>query len=156
MNTTTLSRFEYSTTTTRPVPSFTPSALDAITTRFTEVLRVALVPQTPASVDIDDFINDLCAEDPRLDAAIEEGTRWVGRTFYAEAEESIKTLRLQAGMSQAKLAIQMATSQSYIAKLEAGDLDPGISSVAKLADALGQPREKVFALLINQYERRHG
>ena len=55
----------------------------------------------------------------------------------ADQETSLKTLRLTAGLSQAQLAEKIGTSQSRIARLEAGKEDPGFTTMKKICEALG-------------------
>jgi len=62
----------------------------------------------------------------------------VAETFYP-GQLSVAQLRLQKGWSQADLARRAETSQPYIARLERGQVDPQISTVRKLARALGVP-----------------
>lgn len=47
-------------------------------------------------------------------------------------------LRRAAGLSQTQLAARMGTSQSAIARLEAGDADIRLSTLERYAAALGQ------------------
>jgi transcriptional regulator with XRE-family HTH domain len=58
---------------------------------------------------------------------------------------TLRHLRLAAGMSQAKLAELALTTQSYIARVEAGTLDPGTDMLARLASALGVDELTAFA-----------
>ncbi|MBI4936674.1 MAG: helix-turn-helix transcriptional regulator [Nitrosomonadales bacterium] len=60
----------------------------------------------------------------------------MAETFYP-GHPSVAQLRLQKGWSQAELAKRAETSQPYIARLELGNVDPQISTVKKLAKALG-------------------
>jgi transcriptional regulator with XRE-family HTH domain len=48
----------------------------------------------------------------------------------------IKTMRLNAGMSQTELAKRIATTQSAVSDLEHGTM-PGIPMVRRICDALG-------------------
>jgi DNA-binding XRE family transcriptional regulator len=107
------------------------------------------------SLPLDQFIASLCADDPRLDAAISEGSRWVAQSFYAEAPASIRKRRLETGMTQTQLAIAMDTSQSYIAKLERGEINAGMDVIGRLAKALSMKPEDAFILLFAEYEKKH-
>ena len=50
--------------------------------------------------------------------------------------DDLKDLRLRAGRTQADLAAEVGVSQSYIARLERGSLDPKLSLVKKIVDVL--------------------
>jgi ribosome-binding protein aMBF1 (putative translation factor) len=61
------------------------------------------------------------------------------RTEVAAALDStvtVRKLRLSAGLSQTRLARLAGTTQPYVARLEAGSLDPGTDKLARLAAAL--------------------
>lgn len=101
------------------------------------------VPLTPLSVDLPGAvdIDDLVAEfetTTKGAASIAKGRQWVADTFY-EGRASLAKLRLQHGWSQAELARRAGTSQSYIGRLETGNIDPQLSTVSKIAHALGVP-----------------
>ncbi len=51
--------------------------------------------------------------------------------------EHVRRLRQQAGLSQQALADQLGTTQSAVARLEAGRQDPTIATLCRLADVLG-------------------
>ena len=91
----------------------------------------------PGAVDIDDLLAELEAS-PKAAKAVAKGRQWVAKTFYGDGV-SLATLRLQHGWSQAELARQVGTSQSYIGRLETGGIDPQLSTVRKIAMALGVP-----------------
>ncbi|AOY02236.1 hypothetical protein BJP62_06440 [Jeongeupia sp. USM3] len=92
-----------------------------------------------------------------MDAAISEGTKWVGETFYADQPDSIKKRRMAAGLTQAQLAKRMDTSQSYVAKLENSDIEPGFDVIRRLSAALSLQPEQAFSLLYaNNEMKRHG
>jgi len=85
-------------------------------------------------------IGDLVAEweqDSAGQAELEAGRRWVADQFYGEDGETIRTLRLAKGWSQARLAELMATSQPHIARIERGTENLSIETCRKLAGALG-------------------
>ncbi|MFW9808134.1 MAG: CBS domain-containing protein [Candidatus Thorarchaeota archaeon] len=50
--------------------------------------------------------------------------------------EDLKKLRRRSGKTQAELASEIGVSQSYIARLERGSLDPKLSLVKKMVEAL--------------------
>jgi DNA-binding XRE family transcriptional regulator len=56
---------------------------------------------------------------------------------FVDKPGTLRHLRLAAGMSQAELAELAETTQSYIARIEAGTLDPGTDMLVRLAAALG-------------------
>jgi len=52
----------------------------------------------------------------------------------------LKRLRLQLGMTQARLARDAEVSQSLVAKIEAGMVDPAFSSLKAISEALSSSR----------------
>ena len=56
--------------------------------------------------------------------------------------KDIKTLRIRLGMTQKELAGKSGVSQSLIAKVEAGTLDPAYSNAKKIFNALAACSEK--------------
>lgn len=58
---------------------------------------------------------------------------------------TLRQLRLAAGISQTKLAELALTTQSYIARVESGTLDPGTDMLVRLAAALGAEEVAVFS-----------
>jgi len=50
--------------------------------------------------------------------------------------EDIQNLRQRRGLTQAELATKVGVSQSYIARLERGSLDPKLSLVKKIVEVL--------------------
>jgi DNA-binding XRE family transcriptional regulator len=57
---------------------------------------------------------------------------------------TVRELRLTAGLSQTKLARLAGTTQPYVARLEAGSLDPGTDKLARLAAALSVSPVELF------------
>lgn len=104
------------------------------------IREVPMVPPTavpPGAVDIDDLLAEFEAT-PKGAKAVAKGRQWVAKTFYGGGT-SLAALRLQHGWSQAELARQVGTSQSYIGRLETGGIDPQLSTVRKIARVLGVP-----------------
>ncbi|MBE9555017.1 MAG: helix-turn-helix transcriptional regulator [Proteobacteria bacterium] len=58
------------------------------------------------------------------------------RASVPDEPRSLRELRLAAGFSQTQLAERIETSQSRIARLEAGHEDPGLRTLKRLAIAL--------------------
>ncbi len=52
--------------------------------------------------------------------------------------------RKEEGLTQAKLAKKMKTTQSAVARFEAGDTNPTLDFLKKLADALGTDMKITF------------
>lgn len=57
--------------------------------------------------------------------------------------DDLKELRLRTGRTQAELAAEIGVSQSYIARLERGSLDPKLSLVKKIVDILTKETGKI-------------
>ena len=76
-------------------------------------------------------------QDPQGRAELEAGRRWVADQFYGEDGETLRTLRLARGWSQARLAELIATSQPHIARIERGTENLTIETCRKIAGALG-------------------
>lgn len=95
------------------------------------------------AIDIDDLVTEF-EQSPRGAEAIAKGRKWVARNFYSGGPSSVAQLRLRKGWSQAELAKRAETSQPYIARLELGKVDPQVSTVRKIARALGVPTTTVL------------
>ena len=112
------------------------------------IREVPLAPEPlgiPGAVDIDNLVAEFEAM-PKSAKAIAKGRQWVAKNFYA-GRASLAQLRLQRGWSQAELARRVETSQSYIGRLETGHVDPQLSTVRRIAQALGVPLPAVVEAL---------
>jgi ribosome-binding protein aMBF1 (putative translation factor) len=69
-------------------------------------------------------------------AALVEGRKWVADAFFAEEGDTVRSLRLRKGWSQTRLAEELATSQSHVARIERGTENLTIETCRKLARAL--------------------
>ena len=56
--------------------------------------------------------------------------------------KSLQNLRREVGMTQSDLAIEVGVSQSYIARLEQGSLDPKLSIVNRIFQVLASRQSK--------------
>ena len=106
---------------------------NVIYAEFTVPAKPSMIP---GAIDIDDLVAEFEQSNEGAEA-IAKGRQWVAKSFYSNQPSSIALLRLQKGWSQAKLAKLASTSQSYIARLELGNVDPQVSTVKKIAKALG-------------------
>ena len=112
------------------------------------IREVLLAPESlgmPGAVDIDDLVAEFEAT-PKGARTMAKGRQWVAENFYA-GRASLAQLRLERGWSQAELARRVETSQSYIGRLETGHVDPQLSTVRRIADALGVPLATVVEAL---------
>lgn len=111
------------------------------------VIEVALDEKWPAGYrSIEDVVAD--AElDPSKKAAVEKARRWAASTLYGK-EKSLRTLRLSKGLSQARLAQLMGTTQSQIARVENGEVDVQVSTLTRLADALQVDETDTFQAFV--------
>lgn len=106
--------------------------------------HVPVKPAMPSgAIDIDDLVAEF-EQTTESAEAIAKGRKWIAKSFYDNQQASVALLRLQKGWSQAELAKRASTSQSYIARLELGKVDPQVSTVKKLAKALGVSVVKVL------------
>ncbi len=101
------------------------------------------------AIDIDDLVAEFEHESPENTEAMAHGRQWVAETFYAD-RPSLAQLRLKQGWSQAELAKRAETSQSYIARLEQGKIDPQMSTARKIANALAVSIEVIDQALFTE------
>lgn len=92
---------------------------------------------------------------PSMAAHLTAARRELVDVFEDRTEPSLRALRMGAGLSQAKLAERAGATQSYIARVEAGTLDPGTDMLARLADALGASEETLFSAIRAQRRRQN-
>lgn len=115
---------------------------------------VVLAPVTveaplPANfVDIDTLVEQ-AETDPIAKVAIADGRKAIAENYYGAEPRSLAFFRLQKGWSQKELAMRVGTSQSYIARVEAGDVDPQVSTLRRLAVALEVEPEVVFNAVLS-------
>lgn len=58
---------------------------------------------------------------------------------------NLRRLREDRGLSQERLAHHADLNTTHVAKIERTEREPGVRTVAKLADALGVPAADLFA-----------
>ncbi len=94
-------------------------------------------PQVPAKHTTIGQLADKWEQDDQRRAALAEGRQWVADTFYSEDGDTVRTLRLRKGWSQARLATELGTSQSHVARIERGTENLTIETCRKLSRTLG-------------------
>lgn len=94
------------------------------------------VPITEGFVSIDAIVDELEAT-PAGRRQMASARRWVGRRVNAGQPATLAAFRLARGLSQKQLAERLGTSQSYVARLEAGKIDPQFSTVRRVCSELG-------------------
>lgn len=118
---------------------------------YREFPQVTSVATPDGCVDIDKFISEV-SQDKESAALISEGRRWVADALLKDEPESLKRVRLSKGLSQAQLADMTGTSQAHIARLENGVTEPQVSTVLKLAKALGIKAEELFLIIVGNID----
>jgi ribosome-binding protein aMBF1 (putative translation factor) len=95
-------------------------------------------PLPEGFTDIDELIARE-EKDPAVKQAIAEGNRTIAEHYYSESPRRLVYYRMHNGWSQKELASRLGTSQSYIARLEAGEIDLQVSTLNRLASVLDVP-----------------
>lgn len=107
----------------------------------------------PNSVSLDSLIDEFEA-DQEMARHMADARRKLSATLYADESDTLSAIRLSAGLSQAQLALKAGTSQSYIARVETGRIDPGTETVSRIANALGVDEAVAFAAIRKQIAMR--
>ena len=94
------------------------------------------LPLPDGFVSLESVIDDV-ERDEAGKTAMAEARQWVGQSFYAGEAPRLAAYRLAKGWSQKRLAEELGTSQSYVARLESGRSDPQMSTVRRVCSALG-------------------
>jgi len=97
----------------------------------------ALQPQAPAEHTTISQLMGKWEQDDQRRVALEAGRQWVADTCYGEDGDTVRTLRLHNGWSQTRLAEELGTSQSHVARIERGTENLTIETCRKLSRALG-------------------
>jgi HTH-type transcriptional regulator/antitoxin HipB len=85
--------------------------------------------------------SDLRAE--RLSAPEAQHGYWAATRAFHIGEE-VRRLRAERGLSQQELAERIGVTQSVVARLEAGGVEPRLSTLDRVAQALGVELEVHF------------
>ncbi len=109
----------------------------------------------PGTQSFDDFVSELEA-DPELAAELAASRQELSAALYPDAQESLAAMRLAAGLSQSQLAAIVETSQSHIARMEAGRNDPSTGLISRIADALKVDPARLFRAVRRQLDAARG
>ena len=85
--------------------------------------------------DLEAYIVERSADDPELPARIDAALR------RRELLRSLADERRARGLPRTVVAARMGTSEAAVARLEAGEVDPRLSTIERFADALGKRLE---------------
>ncbi len=113
---------------------------------FAEFLRINDVPLPQNYVDIDKLVARTELVDSRR-AALERARIELAEERYSGVQPSLSVLRLKKGWSQKRLAQELHTSQPHVARIESGCEDLRVSTVKKLAVALGVTVNQVISAM---------
>lgn len=84
-------------------------------------------------------ISDIVAkseQNPRRKAALEKARANLAKQHYGDEGQTVRTARLQLGLSQSALADIINTSQPHIARIEKGTENIALETMRKLCKAL--------------------
>src|SRR5487761_828522 len=86
----------------------------------------------PAKDELDEFIAERAKSNPAFPAMVDEAL--AARELLRELTQA----RIEQGLSQTVVAARMDSSQSVVARIERGDRDVRISTLARYAAAVGR------------------
>ena len=101
----------------------------------------------PGATPLSDVMDEIEA-DPAMTPHLRRARGVLSEVLNQERE--LRQLRLAAGLSQAKLAEAANTSQAYVARIEAGTVDPGTDMLQRIARALRVDPVAVFSAVVTQ------
>jgi len=103
-----------------------------------------IIPTGFMSVDrlVESFSRDI----PDGEELLINARKDIANVFY-EGINTFTSIRLRSGLSQRKLSKLVGTSQAHISKIEHGKNDPTLSTLRKLAAALGVSIEELDAAM---------
>jgi DNA-binding XRE family transcriptional regulator len=114
-------------------------------------LREDDLPKTGASeeFDLDDYIEE---QDASTQTSIGEARPWVANALYPV--ETLASLRLRAGFSQAEFASKCGMRQPHVSRYESGRVEPGIFQAKAMAEVLGVSLDDLVKALQNAANRK--
>lgn len=98
----------------------------------------------PASFVGIDALVEKSEKDALRRQALEDARRWIANKFYGDEKDTLRVFRLQKGLSQARLASIIGTTQSHVARIESGRCDVQVGTLVRMAKALGLEPTAIF------------
>ena len=105
--------------------------------------------QLPGTVSLDSLLSEFEA-DHEMSEHLADARKTLSETLYSDEPHTFSALRLKAGLSQLQLAQKVGTSQSYVARIEAGQTDPGTDQIARIAEALAADEVTIYQAIRHQ------
>jgi DNA-binding XRE family transcriptional regulator len=135
------------------VDSQTPAAASSVANViWIDIFRPRDIPAPPGFDDID-LVASHNDADIRRAHHMESARRKIAETYSAEVV-GVAGLRLRRGWSQKRLADEIGTSQSHVARIEAGREDVLMSTARRLATALGVSMEEINTAMLARIEAK--
>ena len=120
---------------------------------YTFEARAPIPAKIPNTISIDSLVAEF-EQDTAMADALAAARRKMATEGCSAKAGTLAYMRLQAGLSQSQLAAKVGTSQSHIARIEAGKNDPSTEMIGKLAVALKVSATVVFETVYNQIKQR--
>ena len=97
------------------------------------------------------------SENPMFAAAYAKARTRIGNWMIQENAQTfgLAALRLKAGLSQSQLASRIGTQQSNVSRMEKGQTDVQLSTMRRIAQALGTTIEEVAGVMDSQVGASH-
>lgn len=93
-------------------------------------------PMPEGCIEFDSLVEEF-EQDPAKADLIADARKWLAALDpVLQTDPDLRMLRLRRGLSQTALARLIGTSQSHVARIESGSIDPGLGTCRRLATAL--------------------
>lgn len=79
----------------------------------------------------------------------QDARRWIAQSFYGDKPETLASLRLRTGLSQAQLADACGLQQPHVSRYEAGRTEPQLQQAARMAQVLQVTLDQFCEAFIN-------
>jgi DNA-binding XRE family transcriptional regulator len=85
---------------------------------------------------------------PSRKAALDAARQWAAENTAKYEKNNLRSLREEKNLSQARLALSVGTTQAHIARIESGRFDTQVSTLVRVAAALGVPATTAFEAFV--------
>ena len=114
--------------------------------------REVATPQRHVTIEA---LNARWEKDPARRKAMEEARGWIADSFHEEDGDTVRTMRLRRGWSQARLAQALGTSQSHVARIERGTENLALATCRRLCVVLAIDMNMLDQALRRQEQLAH-